>query len=77
MEPHQYSLVDLVREAPAVAGVAVAMPRVDEAILQRLADVLGRKASHGGHHVAREGPYAQRPRVLPTPPVVLCPAQQR
>lgn len=39
--PHQHSLVDLVREAPAVAGVAVAMPRVDEAILQRLADVLG------------------------------------
>lgn len=37
----QYSLIDLVGEAPAVAGVTVAMPRVDEAVLQRLADVLG------------------------------------
>lgn len=39
--PARYSLIDLVGEAPAVAGVAVAMARVDEAVLQGLADVLG------------------------------------
>lgn len=52
------------------------MPRVDEAVLQGLADVLGRQAGHGGHHVAREGSHTQRPRVLATPPVVLGPARQ-
>jgi hypothetical protein len=36
-----YSLINPVREAPAVAGVTVAMPCVDEAVLQGLADVLG------------------------------------
>lgn len=75
--PAQYSLVDLVGKAPAVTGVTVTMPCVDEAILQGLADVLGRQASHGSHHIAREGPHTQRPRVLPTPPVILSPAQQR
>lgn len=39
--PAWYSLINLVGKAPAVAGVAVAMSRVDEAILQGLADVLG------------------------------------
>lgn len=71
-----YSLVNLVGEAPAVAGVTVAMPCVDEAILQRLADILGRQAGHGGHHVARERPHTQRPCVLPTPPVILSSANR-
>lgn len=53
------------------------MSCVDEAVLQRLTDVLGRQASHGGHHVAREGPHTQRPCVLAAPPVVLRPARQR
>lgn len=73
----QYSLIDLVGETPAVAGITVAMPRVNEAILQGLADVLGRQARHGGHHVSREGPHTQRPCVLPAPPVILSPAQKR
>lgn len=37
----RYSLINPVREAPAVAGVTVTVPCVDEAVLERLADVLG------------------------------------
>lgn len=67
------SLVDSVGEAPAAPGVAVSVSRVDEAVLERSADVVSRQARHRGHHVPGELADLQGPFVLATPPVVLRP----
>ena len=66
-------LVDAVGEAPATAGVVVAVARVDEAVLQRAADVLGRQAGHRRHHLPGEQAQLQGPLVLAPPPEVLSP----
>lgn len=52
-----FLLINLIGEAPAVLGVGVSMPRVDEAVFKRLADVVGRQPGHRGHRVSGELPH--------------------
>lgn len=77
--PPVLTRVDLiVGKPPAVAGVAVAMPRVIEAILQRLADVLGRKGQpRRSPRREGRGPTHSARVFCPRSPVILSPAQQR
>lgn len=62
--------------APAAVRVRVPVARVDERVLERSADVLGRQTGHRRHHVSRELAHAQRAPVLASPPVVLRPDEQ-
>lgn len=59
--------------SPAPVRVRVSVSRVDERVFERPADVVGGQAGHGRHHVARKLTDTQRPPVLTSPPVVLCP----
>lgn len=66
-------LVDPVGEAPAAVGVGVSVSRVDEAVLERPADVVSRQTGDRRHHVSGELSQLQRALVLTSPPVVLGP----
>lgn len=68
-------LVDPVREAPAAVRVGVSVSRVDEAVLERPADVVSRQTRHRRHHVSGELSNLQRALVLTSPPVVLRPKE--
>lgn len=68
-------LVDPVREAPAAVWVGVSVSRVDEAVLERPADVVSRQTGDRGHHVSGELSHLQGALVLTSPPVVLSPAE--
>lgn len=73
---HCSSLVDPVREAPAAVRVSVSVSRVDEAVLERPADVVSRQTGDRRHHVPGELSNLQRALVLTPPPVVLCPKER-
>lgn len=66
-------LVDPVGEAPAVVGVGVSVSCVDEAVLERSADVVSRQTRDRRHHVSGELSHLQCALVLTSPPVVLGP----
>lgn len=53
--------------------VCVTMTRVDEAVLQRPADVVRRQPRDGRHHVPGELPHLEGSLVLSTPPIILSP----
>lgn len=67
------SLIDPVGEAPAAPRVAVSVARVDEAVLEGSADIVGGQTRDRGHHVSRELADLEGPFVLTSPPVVLRP----
>lgn len=67
------SLINSVGEAPAVPGVAVSVPRVDEAVLEWSADIVSRQTCDRGHHVSGELADLESAFVLTSPPVVLRP----
>lgn len=69
-------LVDAVGEAPAAVRVGVSVSRVDEAVLERPADVVSRQTCHRRHHVPGELSHLQGALVLTPPPVVLRPEEQ-
>lgn len=66
-------LINSVGEAPAVPGVAVSVPRVDEAVLEWSADIVSRQTCDRGHHVSGELADLESAFVLTSPPVVLRP----
>lgn len=69
----QPSLVNSVGEAPAAPGVAVSVPRVDEAVLEWSADIVSRQTCDRRHHVSGELADLESAFVLTSPPVVLRP----
>ena len=68
-----YEPVYAVCVSPAPVGVRVPVPRVDEGVFERSADVVGRQPGDRRHHVARELTETQRPPILTSPPVMLRP----
>lgn len=70
-------LVNPVREAPAAMRVGVSVSCVDEAVLQRTADVMSWQTCDRCHHVPGELSNLQGPFVLTSPPVVLRPERQK